>query len=63
MSQNDNEEAVLTIEQLTERWHTTRKVIYDAIHAGRLKAFKLGKRWYRVSMEEVRRFELATSAA
>jgi excisionase family DNA binding protein len=53
---------VLTVNELCERWHCARRTIMDAIHDGKLKAFKVGKRWYRISMDEVKRYESASAA-
>ena len=58
MSSNDNV-AVLTVTELCQRWKCTRKSVLDAIHEGRLKAFRLGMRSYRVAMAEVVRYEAA----
>ena len=55
-------DAVLTVSELMARWKCTRKSVLDAIHAGRLKAFRIGERSYRVAMDEVKRYELAQAA-
>lgn len=47
----------LTITELCKRWKTSRRAINDAIKAGKLKAFVLGKRTRRVSAAEVERYE------
>ncbi len=55
---NDNK-PVLTVNDLCERWGCTRKSVLEAIHEGRLRAFKVGKRVYRVSFAELVRYETA----
>ena len=49
--------AVLTVTELCTRWKCTRNTVLDAIKDGRLRAFNLGVRAYRVSLLEVERFE------
>jgi excisionase family DNA binding protein len=51
--------AILTISDLVRRWRCDRHTVLHAIHSGKLRAFKLGKRTYRVKMEEVIRYEEA----
>ena len=58
MSSNDNEPAVLTVTELCKRWKCSRRSVLDSIHAGKLDAFQLGERAYRIRMEEVQRIEL-----
>lgn len=53
---NDN---VVTVAELVQRWRTTRKSVMAAIRDGRLHAFRIGARVYRVAKSEVERFELA----
>jgi excisionase family DNA binding protein len=55
---NDNE-PVLTVSDLMRRWKCDRKTILSAITAGKLQAFKPGSRSYRVTLEEVKRYEKA----
>ncbi len=50
---------VYTLSDLCKRWKCDRHSILDAIHDGRLKAFRLGKRSYRVALPEVLRYEAA----
>jgi hypothetical protein len=59
----DPAEPVLTVNDLMARWRCTRKIILDAIKAKRLSAFKIGKRVYRVRLDEVERYELAQAGA
>jgi excisionase family DNA binding protein len=47
----------LTVTELTARWKCRRKTVLEAIHDGRLLAFRVGKRVYRVTLAEVERFE------
>lgn len=62
MTGNDNV-AVLTVSELMTRWKYSRRTILDAIHGGKLRAFRLGERSYRVAMSEVVRYELNEMAA
>lgn len=55
------DERALTITDLMRRWQASRHTILDLIHTGRLKAFKLGRRTYRVALEEVLRYEREAS--
>lgn len=61
MPRNDNAET-LTVTELTRRWRCDGKRIYEAIHEGRLTAFRVGKRAYRVTIAEVERFERGEAA-
>ncbi len=58
-----NDDTVFTLTELCRRWKCDRHGILGAIHAGKLRAFRLGKRTYRVSAAEVVRYELAEQAA
>lgn len=58
---NDNK-PVITINELMERWGCARKTVLDAIKRGSLKAFKPGDRVWRITMEEVLRFERSNAA-
>lgn len=49
--------AVLTVSELCKRWKCARNTVLDLIHAGGLRAFKIGKRSYRVAIVEVERYE------
>lgn len=51
-----------TVNDLMARWNCPRKRILEAIHEGRLTAFRVGKRIYRVTIAEVERFESARAA-
>lgn len=57
------DDAVLTVTELCDRWKCTRKTVLDLIHAGRLRAFRLGARSFRVALVEVLRWELEQKAA
>lgn len=59
---NDNTHPVLTVTELCRRWKCDRHSILDAIREGRLNAFRIGKRAYRVALPEVLRYELAKAA-
>lgn len=52
----------LTVRHLMARWQTARNEVIRAINDGRLKAFKLGARKYRVTLDEVIRFESQAGA-
>lgn len=52
-----------TVNDLMIRWRCPRKSILEAIHERRLKAFRVGKRIYRVTLDEVLRFEQAKAIA
>lgn len=56
-SANDHAEAVFTITELAARWRVDRHQVYVAIHSGRLQAFKVGERQYRIRAAEALRFE------
>lgn len=63
MSSNDNTSAVLTVTELMARWKYSRRSILNAIRSGKLRAFRIGERSYRVAMSEVQRYELEAKAA
>lgn len=46
-----------TISELAKRWRTSRHTITAAIRAGRLQAFKVGERVYRIRESEALRYE------
>jgi excisionase family DNA binding protein len=47
----------LKVSGLMKRWQCSRKSVLDAIKAGRLKAFKVGHAHWRISLDEVARYE------
>jgi len=47
----------LTVNDLMRRWNCTRPTILRCISEGRLKAFRVGRRIFRVMLDEVERFE------
>lgn len=57
MSRKPVDPDCFTVKELAVRWRTTRHVVLDAIHEGRLHAFQPGGRNFRVSKAEVARFE------
>lgn len=62
MPKNDNAVSydtpqTLTVNDLITRWGVDRKRILEAIREGRLTAFRVGRRVYRVTLAEVERFE------
>lgn len=58
MTANDNH-ATYTVRELAERWRCSRQQVMTAVHEGRLRAFRVGKREYRITAEEAVRFETA----
>lgn len=54
---------VLTVPELCARWRCARRTVIEAIHADKLKAFRLGKRVYRIALIEVERYERVRDAA
>lgn len=58
---NDNV-AVFTVTELMARWKVARKTILDLIRRGKLHAFRVGERSYRVTMDEVMRYEQTKAA-
>ena len=63
MSANENESApVLTVNDLMARWKCTRKVVLAAIRTKRIHAFRPGGRVFRVTLDEVLRYERAEAA-
>jgi excisionase family DNA binding protein len=59
---NDEASPTLTVREVMARWKCARQSVLEAIHDGRLKAFRVGnkgKSAYRVTLSEVRRFEAA----
>lgn len=56
------DDKTLTVNDLMSRWKCQRQTILRAISEGRLAAFRVGKRIFRITIEEVRRFEKAKAA-
>lgn len=48
---------ILTLSDLCKRWRVAYKTVHNAIREGRLHVFRVGTRAYRVTLEEVLRFE------
>ena len=48
---------VFTITELVARWRASQHTIMVAIRSGRLQAFKVGERNYRIREAEVLRYE------
>lgn len=55
--ENDERAAIFTVAELSRRWRVTRPTVTAAIRAGRLNAFRVGSRVYRVREDEVVRYE------
>ncbi len=52
-------DAVYTLSALMRRWKASRNTILKMIHEGRLAAFRIGLRTYRIAAAEVERHERA----
>lgn len=52
----------LKVSDLMKRWKCSRKSLLDAINEGRLQAFKVKKSHWRISLDEVRRYEKGEGA-
>jgi excisionase family DNA binding protein len=52
-----NENHALKVSDLMARWKCSRKSVLDAIKAKRLHAFKVGNSHWRISLDEVARYE------
>lgn len=46
-----------TIARLAERWECSQSHVKQLIHTGRLNAWKLGEKLWRINADEVERFE------
>jgi hypothetical protein len=53
------EPQVFTLSELVKRWRCDRHSLLAAIEAGKLKAFRIGARNWRVTAAEVERLERA----
>lgn len=58
---NDNQ-AVMTVSELAERWKCTRKSVLQKIRTKQLYAFRIGARAFRISLSEVLRHEEGRAA-
>jgi excisionase family DNA binding protein len=47
----------LKVSDVMRRWNCARKSVLDAIKSKRLRAFKIGNSHWRISIDEVRRYE------
>ena len=47
----------LKVSDVMRRWNCARKSVLDLIKAERLRAFKVGNSHWRISFDEVRRYE------
>lgn len=45
-----------TVQEVADRWSVSREHVYDLIRQGRLHAFRLGGKLYRVAAAEVERW-------
>jgi excisionase family DNA binding protein len=52
---NDNQ--ALKVSDVMARWKCSRKSVLDAIKAKRLHAFKVGNSHWRISLDEITRYE------
>lgn len=62
MNDNANTERIYTTPELAERWRVSRQTVANAIRAGRLQAFRVGKRSLRIREAEVIRYEQQQNA-
>lgn len=56
------DDKTFTVADLASRWRCQRQTIYRAINEKRLNAFCVGSREFRITLDEVRRFEKAKAA-
>jgi excisionase family DNA binding protein len=61
MEPTANNNPALKISELMSRWQCCRKTVLDAIKDGRLSAFKVGRAHWRISLDEVTRYESESS--
>jgi excisionase family DNA binding protein len=54
---------VYSVASLAEHWHCGTDTVYSLIHAGELRAFKLGGKLMRIRADEVERFECQNIAS
>ncbi|WP_394699126.1 excisionase family DNA-binding protein [uncultured Cohaesibacter sp.] len=47
----------LTPEQLSERWQCSKTLVIRTINEGKLSAFRLGKKHFRIPIEAVKEYE------
>jgi hypothetical protein len=62
MSSNDNTSPVLTVRDLMARWKCSEKTVLDVIKSKELVAFRIGKRTWRMTIDEVVRYEKSRAA-
>lgn len=65
-TKNDNigiDSPIYTVAQLRKRWGCTQGAVLQAIHEGRLVAFRIGRRVWRIRLDEIERFERTTKVA
>ena len=54
---NSESEQVFTVPELARRWKCSRHTVTAAINGGKLQAFKVGERQFRIRNAEVLRYE------
>ena len=47
----------LTPEQLSERWQCSKSLVIETINEGKLSAFRLGKKQFRIPVSAVKEYE------
>lgn len=52
-----NEGRCYTVVEVAQRWRASRHTVMVAIRSGRLQAFRVGHRQYRIREDEVVRYE------
>lgn len=60
---DSNVPAVFTVAELCVRWKCNRKSVLARIAAGKLRAFRVGERAYRIPADEVLRVESGSGEA
>ncbi len=53
---------IMSVNDLMVRWSCSRRIVLEAIKSGRLAAFRVGTRVFRVRFDEVERYERARAA-
>ena len=54
---------ILTVKMVSSGWKCRPAIVYSLVASGKLRAFRLGTRAYRVRLEEVERYEREQEAA
>jgi excisionase family DNA binding protein len=57
-----SERPILTVRDIAVRWKCSRRTVLEVIHAGELRAFRIGKRAYRARLVDVEAYEAKKAA-